>query len=59
MIEISNRHYDMIIAKLPGILSIASKFKSTLSLRQCNDIRQMLLLHQQLKRKRINNNKKH
>jgi hypothetical protein len=58
MIEISNRHYDMIIAKLPGILSIASKFKSTLSLRECNDIRQMYLMHQQLK-KRINNNKKH
>lgn len=50
MIEISNRHFDKLIDKLPRILEMASK--QELSLRQQEDIRQLRLLHNQLLKKK-------
>ena len=54
MIEISNRHYALLIDKLPRVLDMARKH---LSLRQQEDIRQLQLMHNQLSRK-YNPNKK-
>jgi hypothetical protein len=50
MIEISNRHFDLLIDKLPRILAMARK--QELSLRQQEDIRQLKLLHNQLQKKK-------
>ena len=50
MIEISNRHFDLLIDKLPSILSMARK--QGLSLRQQEDIRQLQLLNNQLQKKK-------
>lgn len=50
MIEISNRHFDMLVEKLPCILDMARRQKD-MTLRQSEDIRQLTLLHKQLKRK--------
>ena len=50
MIEISNRHFDLLIDKLPRILTMARK--QELSLRQQEDIRQLQLLHNQLQKKK-------
>lgn len=55
MIEISNRHYALLIDKLPRVLDMARK--QHLSLRQQEDIRQIQLMHNQLSRK-YNPNKK-
>ena len=49
MIEISNRHFDLLIDKLPRILAIASK--QELSLRQQEDIRQLKLFYNKLTKK--------
>lgn len=54
MIEISNRHYSMILDKLPGVLQMARE--QATSLRQSEDIRLLTLMHKQLKKK--NNNGK-
>lgn len=51
MIEISNRHYALLIDKLPRVLAMARKQGTSLTLRQCEDIRQLQLLHCQLKKK--------
>jgi hypothetical protein len=56
MIEISNRHFDIIINKLPRVLAMARKQRTSLTLRQCEDIRQLQLLHLQLTKK-LNNKK--
>lgn len=55
MIEISNRHYDIIMDKLPRVITMARKNGASLTLRQCEDIRQLLLLHTQLKKKKKSN----
>lgn len=49
MIEISNRHFDMLVEKLPCILEMARR--QDMTLRQSEDIRQLTLLHKQLTRK--------
>lgn len=49
MIEISNRHFDMLVEKLPCVLDMARR--QDMTLRQSEDIRQLTLLHKQLKRK--------
>ena len=53
MIEISNRHFDTLIDKLPRILEMARDQVPTL--RQSEDIRQLLLLHRQLLKKKMSN----
>lgn len=50
MIEISNRHFDLLIDKLPRILAMVRK--QELSLRQQEDLRQLQLLHNQLQKKK-------
>lgn len=52
MIEISNRHLDIIIEKLPRVLAIAKMHEETLQ--QSEDIRQLQLLHRKLKKKKFN-----
>lgn len=61
MKEISNRQLDQLIEKLPSILALARGAKQQLTLRQYEDIRQIQLLHSQLKKKKSNflNNKNH
>jgi hypothetical protein len=49
MKAISNRHFDMLVEKLPCILDMARR--QDMTLRQSEDIRQLTLLHKQLKRK--------
>lgn len=44
MKQISNRHFSLIIDKLPRILKLARQ-SGGLSLRQAEDIRQLQLLH--------------
>ncbi len=56
MTEISNRHFDIIINKLPRILAMARKQGKSLTLRQLEDIRQLQLLHEQFTKK-LNNKK--
>ena len=56
MTEISNRHFDIIINKLPRILAMARKQGKSLTLRQLEDIRQLRLLHEQFTKK-LNNKK--
>ena len=53
MIEISNRHFDIIIDKLPRVLNdlLQKSRTSPLTLRQTEDIRQLQLMCQQLKKK--------
>ena len=50
MISISNRHFDMLVEKLPCILEMARR-QQDMTLRQSEDIRQLTLLHKQLARK--------
>lgn len=52
MIEISNRHLDIIIEKLPRVLAMAKMQETTLQ--QSEDIRQLQLLHRKLKKKKFN-----
>lgn len=52
MIEISNRHLDLIIEKLPRVLAMAKMQETTLQ--QSEDIRQLQLLHRKLKKKKFN-----
>ena len=52
MIEISNRHLDIIIEKLPRVLALAKMQETTLQ--QSEDIRQLQLLHRKLKKKKFN-----
>ena len=49
MIEILNRHFDMLVEKLPCVLDMARR--QDMTLRQSEDIRQLTLLHKQLARK--------
>lgn len=50
MIEIANRHVELLVDKLPRILDLARTQK--LSLKQLNDIRQLGLILNQLQKKR-------
>lgn len=50
MKEISNRNFDMLVEKLPCVLDMARR-QQEMTLRQSEDIRQLTLLHKQLKRK--------
>lgn len=56
MIEISNRHLDIIIEKLPRVLAMAKMQETTLQ--QSEDIRQLQLLHRKLKKKKSSTHKK-
>lgn len=56
MIEISNRHLDIIIEKLPRVLAMAKMQETTLQ--QSEDIRQLQLLHRKLKKKKSSTYKK-
>lgn len=49
MIEISNRHFALLIDKLPRVLELARQRQA--SLRQTEDLRQLFLLHKQFKDK--------
>lgn len=49
MIEIANRHVELLVDKLPGILDLARR--QNLSLKQLNDIRQLGLILNQLQKK--------
>lgn len=50
MIEIANRHVELLVDKLPGILDLARTQK--LSLKQLNDIRQLGLILNHLQKKK-------
>lgn len=55
MKEISNRQYALLVEKLPRVLQMARTGSKAVTLRQCEDIRQLWLLQLQLKKKLINN----
>jgi hypothetical protein len=51
MKSISNRQYALLVEKLPRVLQMARTGSKAVTLRQCEDIRQLSLLHLQLKNK--------
>ncbi len=53
MIEISNRHFAILIEKLPRVLKLAQRGITSQNLRQQEDIRQLLLLQKQLYNKSL------
>ena len=57
MIEISNRHFDLLIEKLPCLLDMVRKGQAPTTLQQQEDLRQIWLLHGQLKKKKSITNK--
>lgn len=59
MIEISNRHFELLIEKLPRLLDMVRKGQPPTTLRQQEDLRQIWLLHGQLKKKRSKQIKNH
>jgi len=58
MIEISNRHYEVLVTKLPRLLQMARNGQKPTTLRQQEDLRQIYLLHKQIMNKRSLTNKK-
>lgn len=54
MKQISNRQFLLLLDKLPRVIALARSSGQRLSLRQSEDIRQLLLLHSQLSRKQSN-----
>lgn len=57
MIEISNRQFDLLIEKLPRLLDMVRKGQAPTTLQQQEDLRQIWLLHGQLKKKKSITNK--
>ena len=57
MIEISNRQFDLLIEKLPRLLDMVMKGQAPTTLQQQEDLRQIWLLHGQLKKKKSITNK--
>ena len=53
MKEISNRHFNLLIDKLPSLLAMARRQGKPLSTRQHEDIRQLQVLHRQLLKKNL------
>lgn len=57
MKAISNRHYSLLVEKLPRVLQLALDGSGAVTLRQQEDIRQLRLLCRQLEKKSTNNSK--
>lgn len=55
MRQISNRQFALLVEKLPRVLQMARTGSKAVTLRQCEDIRQLWLLQLQLKKKLTNN----
>ncbi len=51
MKEISNRHFQLLVDKLPRVLDMIQKQSLSMTLRQQEDVRQLKMLHRQLRNK--------